>query len=66
MLNYITAAWQLEMFDDAFWQYEEMALRASTSGISIFDFIKMQAWDAKVKKLTQETIKTIQNKNNEK
>ena len=65
MLNYITAAWQLEMFDDALWQYEEMALRASTSGISIFDFIKMQAWDAKVKKLTQETIKTIQNKNNE-
>ena len=61
MLNYITAAWNLEMYDDASWQYEEVKLRASNKGISIFEYIKKQAWNLKVKEIIQKTIKTIEN-----
>ena len=60
MLNYITAAWNLEMYDDALWQYEEIKLRASNRDLSIFDYIKKQAWDPKVKKIIQNTIETIE------
>ena len=61
MLNYITAAWNLEMYDDALWQYEEVKLRASNKGISIFEYIKKQAWNLKVKEIIQKTIETIEN-----
>ena len=60
MLNYITAAWNLEMYDDALWQYEEIKLRASNRDLSIFEYIKKQAWDPKVKKIIQKTIETIE------
>ena len=60
MLNYITAAWNLEMYDDALWQYEEIKLRASNRGLPIFEYIKKQAWDPKVKKIIQKTIETIE------
>jgi len=42
------------------WQYEEIKLRAANRDLSIFEYIKKQAWDPKVKKIIQKTIETIE------
>lgn len=62
MLNYISAAWNLEMYDDALWQYEELKLRVSNQGTSVSEYIERQAWNPKVKEIIQKTIESIENK----